>query len=461
MRWAFVGLLPALWAACPAGSGGRSASTPKGAGVAAFSVDVGATGSASVQGVGHHEDGGAYVVGTFEGSLALPRAKPLTSRGRSDGFVARVDKRGALRWATAFGGADTDAATALSGGGDRGVVIAAVIGHGAQVSGQPVQAPGHPASVVARLDATGRLLWQRAIGSTDYVMVTDVAMDATGAVVAVGSFAGTMRVGNTVITSAGAQDAFVLMLSSDGSPRWARRAGGPFPDFARAVAFAGGRVAVAGGFGVRADFDGRIIASRGSSLDAFIAVYKGDGSLAWVRRGGGEGRDAAQQIDLDDEGNVYAAGNFMGSGRFGGVELTAADESDVFLVSLDPVGLHRWSHRLGGKGIDTVGALRVRGARVTVAGSFTGLGLFGPRDHDSKGKNDVFVATYSSSGTPLSSRRYGGRGDESVASMALLPSGDVILGGSYTGAPDLGGAKLDARGPVAGFVVRLSRLAPP
>jgi hypothetical protein len=71
--------------------------------------------------------------------------------------------------------------------------------------------------------------------------------------------------------------------------------------------------------------------------DFYVAKLKGDGSLRWVNRYGGEDYDFALAVALDDAGHLVATGSFASSIDFGsGVTVGAAESGDFFAVEFGP-----------------------------------------------------------------------------------------------------------------------------
>jgi hypothetical protein len=68
------------------------------------------------------------------------------------------------------------------------------------------------------LDSDGDLVWVKNIGGTDYVLSYAMALDATGNIHVAGHFQGTADfdpgAGNLNLTSAGANDIFVLKMNA-------------------------------------------------------------------------------------------------------------------------------------------------------------------------------------------------------------------------------------------------------
>ena len=55
--------------------------------------------------------------------------------------------------------------------------------------------------------------------------------------------------------------------------------------------------------------------SAGSS-DVFVTTLNASGNLVWASKAGGSGMDAVRGIMIDKPGNVYLAGDFMGTADF-------------------------------------------------------------------------------------------------------------------------------------------------
>ena len=97
--------------------------------------------------------------------------------------------------------------------------------------------------------------------------------------------------------------------------------------------------------------------SSGGSKDGFVRKMDPNGEHVWTRQFGGEDDDTADAIAVDDDSNVFAAGNtessIPGAGGKGG--------DDGFAKSFDAKGGGRWTR--------TVGTRRTDGARDIAQGS--------------------------------------------------------------------------------------------
>ena len=81
--------------------------------------------------------------------------------------------------------------------------------------------------------------WADQLGGTDYEAANKLAKDGAGNIYTVGTFNSSgdfdPSAGTSTLTSAGAQDIFLVKLKTDGSFSWAKRFGGPLQDFGDAL----------------------------------------------------------------------------------------------------------------------------------------------------------------------------------------------------------------------------------
>jgi hypothetical protein len=137
------------------------------------------------------------------------------------------------------------------------------------------------------------------------------------------------------------------------------------------------------------------------------------------------------------------AGTLWGVADFGGTVKTPVGAGDVFVARYDASGGLKWVRLFGGQGMDEATALALdpNTGDVWVAGEFTQSVSFDGVPVTSAGQADVFVAKLSgTSGAVLQARTWGGVDNESPLALAVDGSGNVLVGGEFTGTMALGGA---------------------
>jgi hypothetical protein len=186
----------------------------------------------------------------------------------------------------------------------------------------------------------------------------------------------------------------------------------------------------------------------------------GGGSQIWVRRmSGPTAFDNAyvNSVAVDGQGNAVVAGYFERSVDFGGGTLTSAGGADVFVARFSSSGTHLWSRRFGGVNDDFAEGVSVDGAGdIIVTGYFNGSADFGSGVFTSAGGTDVFVAKYSSNGAPSWSRRFGSTGTDRGLAVDVDGSGNYVFAGYMVGTVDFGGGALTSAGAADVFLVKYS-----
>jgi hypothetical protein len=309
----------------------------------------------------------------------------------------------------------------------------------------------------------GDLLWARRFGNKDAQSSNSVAVDATGNVILVGDFSGSIDFGGNQLVSTGLTDTFVVKLSANGAHLWSRRFGGLGSSSAHSASVAVdlmGNVVVTGSFRGAVDFGGGVPLTSAGGSDVFVAKLAPDSSPVWSKRFGDAMDQEGTSIVADPKGNVLLTGFFFGKADFGGgVPLTSAGGSDVFIAKLASDSSPVWSERFG-DAMDQKGASIAADlmGNVVVTGSFRGAIDFGGGvPLTSAGGSDVFVAKLAADSSPVWSKGFGDVTHQEGTSIAVDPKGNVLLTGFFFGKADFGGGvPLTSAGGSDVFVAKLA-----
>ena len=399
---------------------------------------AGAAGLDAAYAVALSSDGGAVLVGSFEGTFTFGRFDMplLISAGGKDVFVAKFDGSGRHVWSRRFGGTGHDEARGVAVDGAGNVLVAGWFAGSVDLGGGVLTSAGGLDNFIAKYDQSGGHIWSRRVGGGLDDQVFGLAIDASGDVVVTGYFDGTVDFGGGALTSAGSGDIFVAKYTSSGSHAWSRKFGAPTLDAGFGLAVdVSGNVLVTGFFTGTVDFGGGALTSAGSA-DVFVIKYDSAGAHVWSRRFGSTGGDQGFAVTTD-AGNVFVSGFYEGGVSFGGVALASSGQFDGFVAKLDAAGNHVWSRGFGGTGGDISLALAVTAAGdAVVAGSFDATVDFGGQPLTSAGARDMFVASYSSTGSHLWSESYGDNNFDEARAIAVTSGGKVWLAGMFSGIVD-------------------------
>jgi hypothetical protein len=105
------------------------------------------------------------------------------------------------------------------------------------------------------------------------------------------------------------------------------------------------------------------------------------------------------KIAVDNTGNVYITGSFLGTAKFGSTNLTSVGDADLFLAKYNDSGDLQWAWQAGGVGRDHSADVAVDLAgNIYITGTFSETATFGSTNLTTAGGN-VFIAKLNSSGT--------------------------------------------------------------
>ena len=303
--------------------------------------------------------------------------------------------------------------------------------------------------------------WQSvaAIGGAGSEGAGGLALDAAGNAYLSGTFTGSVTLGGTTLTSAGAQDVVVAKVDPAGAVVWALRVGGTGFDFAGDVTLdAAGNVYASGAFRRDADFGSiTLTADAAGFTDAFLMKLSPTGTVLWASRAGGPIGDGASGIVTGSAGAVYLAGTFAETADFGTAALTSAGGTDVFVAALDAAtGAFMWAERAGGTGFDSGTVAAGPSGDLYVTGAFQETVAFGTTTLTSGGGSDAYVARFAPSTRAFAwATRVGGPSDAFSSQTTLLPSGDAVVAGFFNGTADFGTTMLTSAGDRDLFVMRV------
>lgn len=308
------------------------------------------------------------------------------------------------------------------------------------------------------------LHWLRNIFQTEgvnyqYVFANGVAADRQGNIIVVGTFGGSVNLGDGVTrTAVEGKDGFIVKYSSTGVVLWAKTFGGSGDDVAYGVAVdSAGNVIVTGYINSSVNFGGGPLPNLGGH-DIFVVKYSSAGSHIWSHSYGDQyvyGDDWGSAVAVDASDNVFIGG-VVGPYpvNFGGGDIAGLGSQNTFVLKLNSAGAYIWAKRLPGGGFgdgNSLNSIAVdRAGDVLIAGYVTGQINFGT---GLQSANGAFFAKYSGATGAYQWARAIGSG--SASGVATDPiNGDVVFTGSFTGSANFGTGTVSTSGGGAIFVVR-------
>jgi hypothetical protein len=156
-----------------------------------------------------------------------------------------------------------------------------------------------------------------------------------------------------------------------------------------------------------------------------VRKYDPAGEVEWTRQFGTGTYDQVRAIATDPSGNLVLSGETQGD-----LAGPVAGPTDVWVRVYNSAGDIVWTRQFGSDSFDAAGGVTADAdGLITVMGDTAGV-----LDGDSAGANDAWVRRFDAAGGTLWTRQFGSNGSDLGAGVASDAQGDVVVGGSTSGA---------------------------
>ncbi len=358
----------------------------------AFEWAKGMIGSSSVDGKHLAVDaaGAIYSSGSFYETCDFDGLE-LTSNGSSDVFIQKLNNKGEQLWIKSFGGAGDNAVHGMATDENGNVYIVGYFRGDTDFDPnegvQEIDAKGTD-SYILKLDGAGNFLWVKTIGNGELVHIFDIALDQTGAIIVTGSFEETVDfdpgAGVFELSAEGTTDAYLMKLDPAGEFMWA----------------------------------------GSMSSDSYLVGIT---------------------LDVDVDNNIYTSGRYSGTVDFDPTdnvfELTAVDNSYLFIQKLDQDGQFVWTKSLNPKTPNIRLSIEVDLAGNVFLGGYFNYNVdFDPGEEVTEltcdGILDLFVLKLDTDGAFVWVKAIQGLGLIGIKDMIIDDLGNLFFTGFFEGTYD-------------------------
>ncbi|RJU85161.1 MAG: hypothetical protein DWC02_06865 [Candidatus Poseidoniales archaeon] len=250
-----------------------------------------------------------------------------------------------------------------------------------------------------------------------------------------------------------------------------------------------GNMYVAGYFDEGFEIGDTIFTTNGEE-DIFVVKIDTDGELLWARTVGGIDMDLVSDIVVDSNGNSYLAGEFYSpSISFGSYTLENSDDDpsdnnlgdDIFVAKIDTNGAWQWARNIEGGDYEDLNyknsiVLSPNENYLAIAGMFDkdddSTIHFGQFQLSSTFEPTGFIATISSTGNWIMAEKiesgpsHSWKADLDINAVAIDDQNNVYVGGDFHDSVDFGSITLSSNNPEqsadgeyysrSGFVAKLN-----
>ena len=397
--------------------------------------------------------GNILVAGSFSGTAQFGGIV-LTASHAHESFVAKLDPQKGFVWAVAAGGTPQPKAQRLAVDAAGRVTLAASFSGTASLGAATLHATGDEDLLVTRLEPDGRFVWSFAATRTTVLDEgLGLALDSQGSATVAGSFQGKATFDSVTRTAQGKDDIFVARLDASGKLLWAVSAGGAAQDNASAVALdAAGDAYVTGSYGGVATFGGTTLDA--ASMTCFVTKVDRSGGFLWAAPLAIDELTSCRDIAIGAGGLALTTGAACVrvitvaplETRCSAFVAQLGSRGQLSSLFRDtPVA----EEGRAGAGIALAGATSV------VTGRLTGSATYGSTHLSSLGAGDIFVARIDATGRPVWATSAGGVGEDSGDAVALDAAGNIYVAGAFSRTVQLGLGQLHAEGETDVFIWKI------
>lgn len=188
------------------------------------------------------------------------------------------------------------------------------------------------------------------------------------------------------------------------------------------------------------------------------------GKAVWATGFGGLGIDSPRGLAVSPSGDVYVTGFFDGEIDLGPAGKQKAPgeakkggtpPTNAYLVKLGPDGAIAWGKTWGDARDDLANGVAASGDLVVVAGSFLDKLEIGKFSHKAAGSDDLYVAAFTPDGTPEWLFTAGSIDSDGANTVARMPDGGWIVGGSFSDIATFGSQNVKSRGGTDAVLIKL------
>lgn len=309
-----------------------------------------------------------------------------------DFWLLKFNSNDALQWQNTYGGSDDDRGLDIIQTTDNGY---AILGYSKSVDGDLIENAGANDFWIAKLDASGSIIWQKSFGflGADIGYALTETNDNGYLITGVLDVSASGGQGNSKTLLAALHaggDYWAVKLNANGEKEWSQFFGGTFTDTPYDVVETADNSFIIVGSSDSDDVD---IKNNNGTYDFWVVKLSNTGNLIWEKSFGGSEIDEAWGIVATNDGNFIIAGDTRSNDKDVTINKGAAD---IFVLKMTPDGDALWKKSFGGTSFDTA-----RSISKTSDDGFLISGSSRSSDGDvskNNGQNDAWVLKLNTNG---------------------------------------------------------------
>ncbi|GAB0156163.1 hypothetical protein CHRYSEOSP005_14270 [Chryseobacterium sp. Alg-005] len=280
---------------------------------------------------------GGYITAGFSKSSD---GNATINQGDNDFWVVKMDALGTFQWQKSLGGSGDDQANSICTTSDGGYVIA---GFTNSSNGDITLNKGSSDYWIVKLDALGNIVWQKTYGGQAPDIATSVKQTTDGGYIVTG-YSSSSNGDITGNHSQNTTDYWVVKLDSSGNLQWQKALGGTSNERAFEIQQTSDGGYIVSGDTYSSNSGDVSSAALGSGRDFWIVKLGNTGNITWEKRFGGSGEDNAYSIHQTSDSGYIVSGTTTSIN--GNISFNNG-QGDFWIIKLDALGNLQWEKALG------------------------------------------------------------------------------------------------------------------
>ncbi len=280
-----------------------------------------------------------FVTGYYSDSLMLGDTV-LAAQAAEDAFLAQYDSEGNLLWGSTYGSTGIIRPQVIDLSPEGALILAGNLTGSITLGADNLNSVSTDFDMfIAAFTSSGEPLWGRIGTGVFDNLATSLAIDEAGHIFVGGHLTGVLLIEGLELLTPGFEDnLFLLKMDSEGNLLWGRAlANDEFNDssFSFDIALNGTQVLMIGHYVGELIIDDLSLETQ-SALEGYIAFFNTENGLVEKLAGiRGSMQTSSTEIEVDELGQVYVGGIYLGTAFFGNISLESAGNTDFFVARAD------------------------------------------------------------------------------------------------------------------------------
>ncbi len=367
---------------------------------------------------------GGYILGGYSSSN-ISGNKTENRRGFYDFWIVKTDSTGKISWQKTIGGNGFNFLCSVEPTSDGGYILG---GHSnANISGEKTEnSRGGYDFWVLKLDATGNIIWQKTIGGSGNDELQAIQPTSDGGYILGGQSKSNIS-GDKTENCRGGHDFWVVKLDAVGKIIWQKTVGGSDADELNAIQQTSDGGYILGGAS-KSNISGEKTENSAGDSDFWLVKLDAAGQIIWQNTICGDKSDELQAVQQTTDGGYILGGN-SASNISGDKSENSLGGSDFWILKTDASGNILWQNTIGGNNPDYLQSISQTADGGYFVGGSSSSHFSGDKTENSQGNLDVWVLILDADGKIIWQKTKGGSDFDELYAAQPTSDGGFILGG--------------------------------